>query len=47
MEGAAPLLENLLKANREQHLHLMIQRGNMETEKLEVIAFCGSMFKSN
>ena len=41
MEGAAPLLENLLKANREQHLQVMFQRGNMETEKLEVIVFCG------
>ena len=39
MEGAAPLLENLLKANREQHLQVMFQRGNMETEKLEVIVF--------
>ena len=41
MEGAAPLLENLLKANREQHLQVMFQRGNMDTEKLEVIVFCG------
>merc|ERR1719318_1514871 len=36
MEGAAPMLENLLRANREQHMQVMVQRGNMEIEKVEV-----------
>ena len=46
MEGAAPMLENLLRANREQHMQVMVQRGNMEIEKVEVIvSFCLSLLQ--